>query len=82
MVAVKGRLRNNTFISEEDVFIPNNAQVILTVLDAGSNRQTAKEEMEQEVDEFYGAWQGNQTAEEIIAIIREGKGKSTREIQS
>jgi hypothetical protein len=36
MVAVKGRLQNNTFISEEDIAIPDGVQVIMTVLDGTS----------------------------------------------
>jgi hypothetical protein len=87
MVAVKGRLQNNTFISEENIVLPDGVQVIVTVLDGFSFREPViphlplRTEIENEVNQFCGAWQGNKSAEEIIAEIHDGR-VSTRAIAS
>ena len=42
MVAVKGRFQNNRFVSEEDITIPDEASVIVTILDTGTTHESAE----------------------------------------
>jgi transcription termination factor NusB len=75
MVAVKGRLQNNRFVSEEDIAMPDEAQVIVTFLDTLTTSETMEAKRQKKIftDFFAGIREDNEELpDEFDKIIAEG----------
>jgi len=54
MVSVRGYFTNNKFISEENIEIPENTEVIVTILDNAKNKNISESERQRKIfEEFF-----------------------------
>jgi hypothetical protein len=75
MVAIKGRLQNSRFISEEDIVMPVEAQVVITILDTEAMSEVTEARRQKKIftDFFAGIREDDEELpEEFDKIIAEG----------